>query len=86
MPLFGFQIVCSSPNSSLILNESLAMYFKEHSLGYCSQWGLDPISVPVQDKSLPWHMQNYMDQRTGVVQKREFLDQNISSQSNLSFK
>lgn len=32
------------------------MHFKEHSLSYCSEQGLDPIIVPVQGKSLPWHM------------------------------
>lgn len=59
------------------------MYFKEQGLRYCSEQGLGPIILPVQGKSLPWHMQNYIEQRTGVVQKREFLDQSIYSQSNL---
>lgn len=59
------------------------MYFKEHTLRYCSEQGLDPIIVPVQGKNLPWHMQNYIEKRTSLIQKRESLDQNIHSQSNL---
>lgn len=59
------------------------MFFKEHGLRYCSEQGLGPIIVPVQDKSFPWHMQNYIEQRTGLVQKRKFLDQNIRFQPSL---